>query len=236
MLIDLHNHTGWGSGCSHLEPSVLIDSAQRWGLDGVAITEHNQLWDPNKVKMLRRRHNFGVVSGVEVDTDIGHVIAFGLKGPRRWTQLPTLLELRELVDEVGGALVAAHPFRTQKQNGLDVGFGVGKPATEQFRVVDAIEVHNGLAGSNERSMAAELARMLDLPTTGGSDTHRFMDVATTFTVFEDDIEDENSLVTAIKEGRCRGSDWATEGLENLRVQDLTTPGQSRPTPVPAQAG
>ena len=150
MLIDLHNHTGWGSGDSHLEPADLIDRARRWGLDGVAITEHNQLWDPDKIDMLRRQHDFVVLAGVEVDTDIGHVLTFGLEGPRRWTQLPTLEELRELMDEVNGVMVAAHPFRTVQQNGLDTGLGAGQPATERFRIVDAIEVHNGLTGERQR--------------------------------------------------------------------------------------
>jgi predicted metal-dependent phosphoesterase TrpH len=224
MLIDLHNHTGWGSGCSHLEPAELVTRAQSWGLDGVAITEHNQLWDPRKIEMLRRRYDFVVLAGVEVDTDVGHVLAFGLTGPRRFTKLPTLEELRALVDEVDGALVAAHPFREPKQSGLDHGIAIGEPGLERWRIVDAIEVHNGLAGENQRERATEMAGLLDLPTTGGSDTHRFMDVATSFTVFEDDIRDERSLVNAIKAGRCYGGDWTTEGLPNIRLQELTSPG------------
>lgn len=220
MLIDLHNHTGWGSGCSHLEPSVLIERAQQWGLDGVAITEHNQLWDPDKIEMLRRRYDFVVLAGVEVDTDVGHVLAFGLEGPRRWNQLPTLEELRELVDEMDGVLIVAHPFRDPRQNGLDRGFGAGLPELERFRIVDAIEVHNGLAGNDQRVKATEMARLLELPTTGGSDTHRFMDVATSFSIFEDDIRDERALITAIKAGRCYGGDWASEGLTNHRLEEL----------------
>ncbi|HJN50223.1 MAG: PHP domain-containing protein [Pseudomonadales bacterium] len=233
MLIDLHNHTGWGSGCSHLEPSVLIERAQRWGLDGVAITEHNQLWDPGKIEMLRRRYDFVVLAGVEVDTDVGHVLAFGLQGPRRWTQLPTLEELRDLVDEVHGALVVAHPFRDPRINGLDRGFGKGEPELERLGIVDAVEVHNGLAGENQREQATEMAELLGLPTTGGSDTHRFMDVGTSFTVFEDDIGDEQALVAAIKAGRCHGGDWTSEGLMNKRMQELSAPGRN---PIQASRG
>ncbi len=234
MLIDLHNHTGWGSGCSHLEPAVLIDRAQRWGLDGVAITEHNQLWDPGKIEMLRSRYDFVVLAGVEVDTDVGHVLAFGLEGPRRWSQLPTLEELRALVDEVDGVLIAAHPFRDPRINGFDRGFGQGQPALERWRIVDAIEVHNGLAGTNQRVKATEMARLLELPTTGGSDTHRFMDVGTSFTVFEDDIRDERALVAAINAGRCHGGDWDSEGLTNHRLQELT--GFRSQNPIQATKG
>lgn len=234
MLIDLHNHTGWGSGCSHLEPSVLIERAQQWGLDGVAITEHNQLWDPDKINMLRRRYDLIVLAGVEVDTDVGHILAFGLQGPLRWSQLPTLEELRALVDEADGVLIVAHPFRNPSQNGLDRGFDIGQPELERFRAVHAIEVHNGLAGNDQRVKATEMARLLELPTTGGSDTHRFMDVATSFTVFEDDIADERALVTAIKAGRCYGGDWDSEGLPNYRLQELT--GSRTQNPIQATKG
>jgi|TARA_B100000315_G_scaffold238317_1_gene255992 hypothetical protein len=235
MLIDLHNHTGWGSGCSHLEPTVLVERAKCWGLDGVAITEHNQIWDPGKINMLRRRTDLAVLAGVEVDTDVGHVLAFGLEGPFRWSQLPTLEELRVLVDEVGGALVVAHPFRDPRINGLDRGFCKGQPELERLGIVDAVEVHNGLAGAEQRVKATEMARLLEKPTTGGSDTHRFMDVATSFTVFEDDIRDEEDLVAAIKSGRCHGGDWASEDLPNKRIADLTNPRRSS-TPIQATKG
>jgi predicted metal-dependent phosphoesterase TrpH len=229
MLIDLHNHTGWGSGDSHLDPDDLIDRARRWGLDGVAITEHNQVWDPEKIEMLRQRHDFVVIGGVEVDTDVGHVLVFGLEGPRRWTQLPTLEELRALADEVGGVLIAAHPFRGVRPPPLARESATGQPWMERWRPVDAIEVHNGLVGDRQRAWAADLARSLDLPMTGGSDTHRFMDVGTCFTVFEDEIRDEQALVAAIKAGRCRGGDWASEGLADRRLLELTSPGR-RTTP------
>ncbi|OGO52090.1 MAG: hypothetical protein A2148_09640 [Chloroflexi bacterium RBG_16_68_14] len=224
MLIDLHNHTGWGSGDSHLDPSELIERARRWGLDGIAITEHNQVWDPEKIEALRRRHNFPVIGGAEVDTDIGHVLVFGLQGPRRWLRLPSLEELRSLVDEAGGVIIAAHPFR-----GLLTAASSSHPSEDEWsqlishhrwNMVDAVEVYNGLAGSQQRGLAAELARRLDLPTTGGSDTHRFMDVATSFTIVDGELRDERDLMAAIKARRCRGGDWASEGLVDKRRKEL----------------
>ncbi len=236
MLIDLHNHTGWGSGDSHLDPSDLIKRARHWGLDGIAITEHNQLWDPEKIEMLRRRHGFAVIGGVEVDTDVGHMLVFGLEGPRRWNRLPTLEELRADVDEAGGVIVAAHPFRaalpTTRQARSGEAFWEETAGRYRPRLVDAVEVHSGLEAAPQRRMAAELARRLDLPTTGGSDTHRLMDVAACFTVFADEIKDERDVVAAIKAGRCRGGDWASEGLANKRVQELTSaPAGAAPTEV-----
>ena len=230
MLIDLHNHTGWGSGDSHIDPSDLIEQARRWGLDGIAVTDHDQVWDPEKVEMLRRRHRFPVLGGVEVDTDGGHVLVFGLPGPQRWSRLPTVEQLRAAVDEAGGVMVLAHPFQDLLAAVLldqksDVGL---ERLIERYRwgLVDAIEVYNGRMGPQQRELAAELARRLNLPTTGGSDTHRLMEVARSFTVFDDEIRDEHELVAAIKAGRCHGGDWSAEGLFDKRGWELTAAGRN----------
>ena len=212
MLIDLHNHTGWGSGDSHLDPSNLVEHAKRCGLDGIALTEHNQVWDPAKVAALRDKHGFLVLCGCEVNTDEGHMLVFGLPGPRRWSRLPSLRDLRSEVDEHGGVIVAAHPFRgrSASKQGLDF-------VTEMLgHLVDAVEAYNGLAGDGERHAAAKAAQRLSLPTTGGSDTHRIMDVACNFTRFDEEIRSEVDLVAAIKDRLCRGTDWAVEGQPDGR--------------------
>ena len=230
MLIDLHNHTGWGSGDSHIDPSDLIEQARRWGLDGIAVTDHDQLWDPEKVEMLRRRHQFPFLGGVEVDTEGGHVLVFGLRGPQRWSRLPTVEQLRTAVEQAGGVMVLAHPFQD-----LFAAVLVEKDSEEGWerlierhgwRLMDAVEVYNGRMGPQQRELAAELARRLALPTTGGSDTHRLMEVARCFTVFDDEIKDEQELVTAIKKGRCHGGDWPSEGLFDERGRELAAGGRN----------
>ena len=228
MLIDLHTHTGWGSGDSHLDPSDLVEQARRWGMDGIALTDHNFAWDADKVEMLRRRHGFPVVGGIEVDTDAGHVLVFGLPGPRRWLRLPDAEQLRAEVDEAGGVMVLAHPFQALIGTFLapQAGDEEWQGLIERCRwdLMDAIEVHNGRMGLRQRNLAGELARRLDLPTTGGSDAHRLVEVARSFTVFDDAIRDERDVVAAIKAKRCQSGDWASEALPDERGREL----RSRP--------
>ncbi len=214
MLLDLHNHTGWGSGDSHLDPSKLVEHAKRCGLDGLAFTEHNQVWDPAKIAVLREKHDFLVLAGCEVNTDEGHMLVFGLPGPRRWSRLPSLRELRQQVDEHDGVIIAAHPFRGRSPGRRDfVVDMLGK-------LVDAVESFNGLAGDAEREASARAAEALSLPTTGGSDTHRLMDVACTFTHFESDIRNERDLIEAIRSRICRGTDWEADELPDGRRRAL----------------
>ena len=226
MLVDLHNHTGWGSGDSHLEPSDLIEQGRRWGLDGIAITDHEQVWDPEKVEMLRRRHGFPLIPGVEVETDTGHMLVFGLSGPRRFARSPSVEELRASADEEEAIIILAHPFddlfsASQLRLNDDEAWE-RLIETRRWRLVDAVQTCNGRLMPPQRDLAVELARRLRVPTTGGSDTHRAMEVARCFTVFEDEIGDERDLVAAVKAGRCRASDWTSEGLPNKRARELNS--------------
>jgi predicted metal-dependent phosphoesterase TrpH len=208
VLIDLHCHTGWGSGDSHTDPNQLIVQAKANGLDGVCITEHNQLWEQRHIERLADRHDFLVIGGMEVDTiDFGHVLVYGVRTPRRFQRLPTIVELRRIVDEAGGAMVVAHPFRKrEKPAGCNLSEGRGLQLCEQsvalavFDIVDAVEVENGIADQHERFFAGAVALARELPTTGGSDTHRYPEVGATFTVFPDSVRDERALIDALRSG------------------------------------
>ncbi len=81
MIIDLHNHTQVHSRCSHLDPVDLVIRARRAGLDGLVITEHDALWPRDDVDRLAADHGLLLLRGIEVTTDIGHVLAFGFD---RW--------------------------------------------------------------------------------------------------------------------------------------------------------
>ena len=111
MLIDLHTHTQPLSHDSALTPDQLIEAAKAAGLDAVCLTEHDFTWDPEEARELARRHSFTVIPAIEVNTDDGHFIAFGLD--RYVYGMHRTAELARLVDEAGGALVAAHPYRRQ---------------------------------------------------------------------------------------------------------------------------
>jgi predicted metal-dependent phosphoesterase TrpH len=233
LLIDLHCHTGWGSGDSHTDPNVLIKQAKRYGLDGICITEHNQVWEQRRVEQLADKHNFIVLGGMEVDTtDYGHVLVYGVREPRRFTRFPTVAELRHLVDAAGGAMIVAHPFR-KREKPPDANFCSGRSlemlekavAFSVFDLVDGVEVQNGLAGELERAFAGAVANGRQLPTTGGSDTHRHMEVGATFTVFPDGIKSEHDLVDAIKSGVVRGADSTLEGLTSRRPENVITWGK-----------
>ncbi|MFC1896730.1 PHP domain-containing protein, partial [Thermodesulfobacteriota bacterium] len=77
--VDLHVHTSYGSSCGYMTPSEAVRRAKLIGLDGVCITEHDYAWSPDAIKRLTDENEMLVLPGVEVGTDIGHILVFGLR-------------------------------------------------------------------------------------------------------------------------------------------------------------
>jgi predicted metal-dependent phosphoesterase TrpH len=110
LAADFHLHSSmWSDGA--LTPFGLVLEAERQGLDVIAITGHNELWDAIAGRWLSR-HVDGplVIVGEEIHTVDHHVIALGLHHTVDFRR-----PIAEQLDEVhaqGGLAIAAHPTRT----------------------------------------------------------------------------------------------------------------------------
>ncbi len=204
MLIDLHTHTQPLSHDSDITPDELIEAARAAALDAVCLTEHDFVWDPEEVRELARRHAFTVLHGIEVNTDDGHFLAFGLD--RYVYGMHRTAELARLVEEAGGVLVAAHLYRRQLPFELrDEGDwteplerAVANPA---YRYVCAIETLNGRGSERENAFSQALSERLGLPAVAASDAHQRSDIGRCATAFQRDIADVSDLVRELKAGR-----------------------------------
>jgi predicted metal-dependent phosphoesterase TrpH len=197
MKLDLHIHTTAYSSCSRMSPDEMMKAAVAAGLDGVCITEHSRVWRQEDADALRRKHGIAVFRGMEVTTTAGDILAFGLYEPP--PKLLTPEELRLMADERGALLIAAHPFR----GFLVFGFGgrispADAGASPILKFVHGLEVCNGLVTNEENELAKQVADMLRLTATGGSDAHKAEAVGTCITEFHDHIRDESGLIEAIR--------------------------------------
>ena len=205
MRIDLHTHTSPRSPCSNIDPLELIREASRLKLDGICLTEHQVLWQPEEIEELARGVQIGIFRGNEFTTNQGDVLVFGYEQDVK--DLLTIQDLRDQVAAAGGFMIAAHPFRGFKT------FGIGplQMNVEQacewkvFDFVDAIEVRNGKVSDEENDMAAKVAARLGLPGTAGSDAHEVNEVGKWTTDFEREIENEQQLVEELRAGRFSAS-------------------------------
>ncbi len=191
MLIDLHCHTKVHSACSALTPDALVRAAQARGLGGVCITEHDALWPQADVERIADEMRFVVLRGMEVTTEVGHVLVFGI--PDHVPEMAVLATLHRLVRAEGALMYLAHPSRR---------YGTLPPG-DLSACFDSVEVHNGTEGVLQNDNAARLARGLALPGIGGSDAHAVREVGICATEFDDDVRDESSFLAALRAGAYR---------------------------------
>ena len=205
MLIDLHTHTYPNSDDAFMAPDQLVEAAKRAGLDGICVTEHDCFWDAGDVLNLSRRHDFLVLPGCEVNTEGGHALVFGVN--EYLFGMHKAAYLHQIVEQVGGALVAAHPYRRRYKEDQAAQPGGYEAMLESaasdpfFSLCDAIEGVNGRATAGETAFSLELARRLGLATVGGSDSHRPTHPGTVATRFRAKITSVADLITEIKAGR-----------------------------------
>ncbi len=200
FAIDLHTHSFPASQCSSINVDDLIQEAKRIQLDAICLTDHNHVWDPKVIEDLKQKHGFPVFGANEITTDQGDMLVFGMHTHVKG--IIKLTELRKMVDDADGFLIAAHPFRgflvfNASQIGLTVEKAMQRSA---FKQVHALEIMNGKVTAKENQFAGEVAVGLGLPATGGSDAHEISGVGKYATRFKYPIGNEKKLVQALKGG------------------------------------
>ena len=224
-IVDMHVHTVRGAADSSLKPEQLAEVAKEIGLTGVNITEHDRMWEDHALKEFREQSGLFVNRGMEVSTDMGHIIAVGLTG-----YVPGIRkakELRAVLDDLGGFMIVAHPFRHFfdpihfRREGRPPFEMTPEEAAERmsiFGLVDDIEVANGGTHAKENQFALKVARVLGKRGVGASDCHSTQGVGYYVTVFEEDLRDEAHMLEQLHAGRY----YAGLGLPDgeLRAYEL----------------
>tara|TARA_B100000029_G_scaffold173618_1_gene170229 strand:- start:604 stop:1227 length:624 start_codon:yes stop_codon:yes gene_type:complete len=194
---------------SLLTPEKLISEAKRIGLDGVCITDHDRFWDPADIIKLGKDNDFLTIPGCEVTTEEGHVLVYGLREYIFGMHKSDFV--RDLVNESGGAMVVAHPYRRVYRENAPQDPDSYNEMVERalrnpvFGLVEAVEIKNGRGTKKENLFAEKIAERLSMPTTGASDAHKISDIGTYATNFFDTVTDLDSFILAIKSGRFNGT-------------------------------
>jgi sugar phosphate isomerase/epimerase len=223
-IVDMHVHTVRGASDSSLTPEQLVEEARRIGLTGVNITEHDRVWEQRQIDELREASGLFVSRGMEVSTDMGHMIVVGLE-----TYLPGIRraeELRRALDEVGGFMIVAHPFRHFfdpihfRRDGRPPFEMTPEEAAERmpvFGLVDEIEIGNGGSTPRENQFAHRVAQVLGKRGIGASDCHSTQGVGCFTTVFEEELRDQAHMLELLHARRFR----AHEGLNVGGLRPIT---------------
>jgi predicted metal-dependent phosphoesterase TrpH len=204
---DLQVHTD-ASPCSNTAPSRVVTAAVKAGLEGIAVTDHDTV---ETVAAVRRAapSSLDVISGVEVTTTQGHLLALGVEAsPPQAHPIGVI----EWIHERGGVAILSHPFDTLRQY-------YREDLREIARIVDAVEGINSrcvFPQFNQRAQSFAVAN--GLPTTGGSDAHFPREVGRAYT------ESEGEILNAIREGEVRacGRGGYLSGHVATRIHQVRT--------------
>lgn len=196
LKIDFHVHTCY-SHDSSISLKQVVSFAKKRRLDGIAITDHNTLKGALKLKT----HEIIVIPGIEVSTLQGHLLAMNVATP-----IPPHRDIVETIQEIheaGGIAVAPHPFSFYKS-----------PPSRSISCYDAVEVMNAssIPFSVLTYYSKRFAERLNVPQTGGSDSHYAPEIGSAYTVIESDF-DVDEVVCALKRGNTlpigHGVPWKT---------------------------
>lgn len=191
MLIDIHVHSD-NSQCSVMPVTEILARARSLGLDGVCITDHDTTDVLAQIDEGFQPDGLLVLVGMEYSTPQGDFLIYG-----DIESLPSGMGAEDLfiaVEVMGGAVVAAHPFRGWRPSDISILSRSG---------CTAVEVVNGRNNDVEDELAEELARKIGKHRTSGSDAHDFDELGRFPTLFTTEIASRADLVNALKNGQCK---------------------------------
>ncbi|WP_247003589.1 PHP-associated domain-containing protein [Halosolutus gelatinilyticus] len=200
LAIDFHVHSD-DSYDGHEPIELILEHAADIGLDGVVITDHDEIDESLRAANLAPEYGLLGIPGVEVSTRHGHLLAIGVE--ERPDPGQPFMRTVERVRELGGIAIVPHPFQRSRH-------GVRK---RHIADADAIETYNSMVFTGYRNRRARtFARRRGYPEIGASDAHYLPNVGRAYTEIvvspdgrsptKADI-DGDELVDAILEGRTQ---------------------------------
>jgi predicted metal-dependent phosphoesterase TrpH len=210
MLVDLHVHTKLSSD-SNVSPEQYLEAAARNSipLGAICFTEHRLFpTDPELDRTyadLSERFRIRIFKGTEADTDLGHLLIFGVTSVlmKRFDLDGRMHRAEHLIEAVhgeGGISIPAHPFR-------DSGYGTRLDAllAKLGSALTAVEAINGQNSHDQNIAAITAAEKLGMTAVGGSDAHFptakwFLTCATEL---ERAVSSVEELCAEIRAGRAR---------------------------------
>ena len=189
LKIDVHVHTTYSDSTATTDD--VIKAAKEKGLDGVAITDHDTIEGAKEA--ISKEGRLIVISGEEITTLKGHILALGINDPiGRW--LPPSVAISRIHEQNGLAIIP-HPTFPFVSN-------IHEKEMSKLPI-DGVEVFSAATpfAWHYFRRNLKLAGRLGLPMLAGSDSHFSETVGDAYTIVYAKDKEESSILKAMKQGR-----------------------------------
>lgn len=185
MKIDMHCHSYY-SRDGYSSPEALIRQAQKKGLNGIALTDHNNTKGWQRAQKIADELGIILIQGEEIkikenNKTIGEILAYFIEKEIN----PKGKTLQEVINEIhnqNGLAVIAHPHHWKKPF---------KRLEECKNIVDAVEAFNARSQSKKGdALSLSFAQKNNLPITAGSDCHNAFEIGSSYIEVEAKTIDE----------------------------------------------
>ncbi|MDD4662065.1 MAG: PHP domain-containing protein [Candidatus Pacebacteria bacterium] len=162
MKIDLHCHTKYSKDAmSSLDDIFKV--LKKKGIDGIAITDHDNINGWNDAREVSKKHNMQVILGEEIKSKNGDILGLFLKKEI----LMRNEDPEKIINEIhaqNGLAIIPHPFDIKKPF---------RNIESYLNIIDGIEIFNARRFlDSENDKAKELAEKYpNLIISAGSDSH-----------------------------------------------------------------
>ncbi len=193
MKLDLHIHSQYsedGIG----SPKEIIKILQKRGLQGMAITDHNNVEGSLQAQKVAPK-DFIVIPGAEISTNNGHILALDVK--ENIKKNLSVEETIEKIFDIGGIPIVPHLFRTMS------GIKINK-LKEIHRKISVIEVFNSCSNLKTNLKTMKIAKNFNLGGIGGSDSHSPEFVGYGYTIINSTDFNIDSVLSEINKKKTWG--------------------------------
>jgi predicted metal-dependent phosphoesterase TrpH len=185
----------------------MIAAAIAAGMDAICFSDHDRLPPPGRVDLINESvAPFRVFPGIEMECAGEHIVVIGLQSPELERLEWRYEDLWRFVEDEGGFLFLAHPYRFQDEVAIDV---------ERFRP-GAVEVISCNMGEVDDARVSAFVERHGLDAVCNSDAHRDAYVGLYHNVLDEPASTTAELVEMLRGGRfhCGSLD---DKIAELRV-------------------
>jgi len=188
LKFDMHVHTNYSDSTGKI--GEIFDVANKKGLDGIAITDHDTFEGVKAA--LKIKSNILVIPGEEIHTQKGEILAYGIT-----EAIPPHLPLKEtihLVHKQKGLVFIPHPTVPL--------IGNYKHPEVQIANIDGLEVFTAMIPFADyyASKNIAIAKRRGLPMIAGSDSHNPETVGDSYTIINSKDPSIPSILQALRTG------------------------------------